>query len=171
MPNDARINAAQYFLAVALSKPGDKTKCLIYQLLKFTQLFYYPFQSIRQNEEQVSKSDEDLLSSRILLDLTHKVCEISTKEDLIRVIGMVREGRTSPNGRHYCKLHEKVVNKQHLAECDLIKTRFPLKEYHELLEKVPLDQLDNQQLTRVIEHYASIASQITAAEQKYYILQ
>ena len=55
--------------------------------------------------------------------------------------------------RHYCVKHEKIVDKNHIDECDLLKGKYPTTEFNQELFVTSIKAFTQERFEKMKEHH------------------
>ena len=66
--------------------------------------------------------------------------------------------------KHFCKKHDKVVNKHHIDECDLLYGTYKPTAFNEELNNIPLNLLSVNKYDELEKHLDSLHRRITSLE-------
>ena len=111
---------------------------------KFVKCNLKPLTSEEQ-DAQLAKAQKNLESRK----------QIPLQESQIKMMLSVSAYRTRVHHheRHFCTLHKKKVDKQHLDECCLLRSTYKPTEFNEVLETKQINDLVDSEKMKILQHY------------------
>ena len=90
------------------------------------------------------------------------------QKDTLSLICAVTSGRTMTpfSKRHYCKKHQKVVDKKHIDSCSLINDMGPPTKYNLILERLQWRNIPSFTAKHILIHFGWMQARIEKLEEE-----
>jgi hypothetical protein len=113
---------------------------------------------------------EQIVKAASLYTESRKAIPVTEENTKLMLAVAAKRTRLHFFERHFCITHQKMVDKRHIDDCELLRVNLSPTHYNATLEQTPIHMIKAEEKRELVEHYDKLQARLKILEQNQVFL-